>query len=360
MNDFPDPYEVHPQNMLAPVRPNPMALAQRTPVGQMVLKPESQFLALAQAAGLNPASFVLELAAVATKKPEILRCSEDSVVAFLLDAAKLRLTIGRGIYPVPIKGKLEGWVGYKGAKELACRGGAIRDCWAAVRFEGDEFEMEEVPIPTVTRHRYGPHRGNMAKAVGVYATLLYPGGRTRHKYFSREKILAYRNRNPSHSKSDSPWKTAEEEMWLAKAILHTVSDLPHSSPELGHLRQMLEREEAAALPAPGREELPRGGPSTTVEAEVTIDEGVQSSAAEPPQAMPLEVALEYTVRGKNKQPQRLAELRNSALEAWLDWARKKLDADPDSEKLQGIANACARVLEARRSGEHQEPAKSEG
>lgn len=355
MNDFPEPYETHASNLPAPVTPNPMALAQRTPVGKMVLKPDSQFLALAQAAGLNPASFVLELAAVTSRKPEILKCSEDSVIAFMLDAAKLKLTIGRGIYPVPIKGRLEGWVGYKGAKELACRGGAIRDCWAAVVFDGDSFEMEEVPIPTVTRHAYGPNRGNMAKATGVYATLLYPGGRTRQKYFTREKILSYRNRNPSHTKSDSPWKTSEEEMWLAKAILHTVSDLPHSSPELAHLREMVERDEPSELP-PAVEALPKG-PSVPGGDEVDADFTIDDDTPEP-ESMPLEEALALTVRGKNAQPQRLGEMRNSGLEAWRDWARKKLDEDPESEKLQRIALACVVVLAARAAGTIIEPAKA--
>lgn len=247
-----DPYDASDRaNHLAPHSANPLALARQTKVGQMLLADDSPFFALASAAGVNAAAMVLDLASVVAKKPEIMTATKASIIGFMLDAAKLRLTIGRGIYPVVIpfnKGKpneeirLDGWVGYKGGKELAMRSGSIRDCWGTIRFEGDDFEMTEAPIPNVTRHVFGPNRGNMEKAVGVYATLLYPGGRTRAKYFSREKIESYRKRNPTSEWKNSPWVTSPEEMWLAKAILHTVNDLPQSSPEIAHLATMLERE----------------------------------------------------------------------------------------------------------------------
>lgn len=152
---------------------------------------------------------------------------------------------------------------------------------------------------------------------------------------------------------------------MAKAILHTVGDLPHNSPELLHLGQLLEREEA---PQPAR--LPGGadGAPVTADPGPNTDEGPEDLEAreaadgpadEEPTRPALAQALAFTVRGKNKQPTALADLRNSGLEAWLDWARGKLDADPESPRLQEIANACAVVLEARRAGVVTEPPKAE-
>lgn len=342
-----DPYEAHPDNLPAPTSADPFALARRTPVGRIVLADDSPFLQMAVAAGYNPAAMALELASVAARKPGVLKCSSESIIAFMLDAAKLRLSIGRGVYPVPIKGKLEAWVGYKGAKELAMRSGAIRDCWATVVYEGDTFEEQQAPIPMVTRHVFGPHKGDMRKAVKVYATLLYPGGRTRMVVFERAKIEWYRNKNRSWQDSDSPWQTAPEEMWKAKAILHSVGDLPHNSPELAHLASMLEREDheppadAPALPAPA----PLEGPNT--------DEGPEDLG------MSLAQALAFQLRGKNKQPQAIAEIRNSGLEAWRTWARGKLEEDPEQPRLVEIATACTIVLEARAAGVVDEPAKQE-
>lgn len=239
-----DPYADVKENRPAPVTPDRLALAQKTKVGRMLLSDDSPFYALARAANVPAEAMVLELASAVSKNPDILTCSEASIMGFMLDAAKLRLTIGRGIFPVALKGKLEGWVGYKGAKELAMRSGAIRDCWANVVYEGDEFKFHLAPVPHVLPHNPGPNHGKMEKAIGVYATLLYPGGTTRAKYFTREKIESYKAKNRSASGNSSPWATNPEEMWCAKAVLHTVNDLPHSSPEIAHLGTMLERESA--------------------------------------------------------------------------------------------------------------------
>lgn len=239
---------------------NALKLARETKVGQVLLTDNSPFFSLATAAGLNPVAMVLELASVVAKKPELADAPRAALIGFMMDAAKLRLTIGRGIYPVLIKGSLEGWVGYMGAKELAMRSGSIRDCWATIVYEGDDFTFAEVPIPQVTRLVRGPNHGNMAKAEQAFATLLYPGGRTRDVLYSRDKIESYMRRNASHAKSDSPWQKSPEEMWKAKAILHAVKDLPRSSPELAHLASMMEREEARA-------ELPAGDPEQPYGAE---------------------------------------------------------------------------------------------
>lgn len=363
-----DPYAAHQDNMPAPTQGNPMALARLSPVGRIVLDEQGSFLNMALAAGLNPAEMALQLASAVNRNADILKCTPASIQGFMLDAAKLRLTIGRGVYPVPIPSKkgtpneewrLEAWVGYKGAKELAMRSGSIRDCWATVVFEGDDYADTLVPIPAVTRHNYGPNRGDMSKALRVYATLMYPGGRTRVKVFERAKIESYRKLNPTSEWKTSPWVKNAEEMWCAKAILHTVGDLPHSSPELAHLAQMVEREEQAALAAPAMPSLPRPAEDAFDGPDFDEEPAATYVIEDTPRVMPLEDALAVQVKGKGGQRQPLAEVRNSGLEAWLDWARTKLNEDPESVSLQRIATACARVLDARRAGEHPEPAKAE-
>lgn len=360
-----DPYDAnHPDNRLSHQTPNPMALARKSEVGQLVLADDSPFMQMAAAAGLNPAAMALELASVVARKPAILKCTRESMIAFMLDAAKLRLPIGRGVYPVPIKGRLEAWVGYKGAKELALRSGSIRDCWATVVFEGDVFEEAQAPIPVVTRHVFGPNKGNMEKAIKVYATLLYPGGRTRMVIFEREKIEWYRNKNRSWRDADSPWQTAPEEMWKAKAILHAVGDLPHNSPELAHLAAMIESEEQ---PQPAR--LPGGaeGQPTTDLPGPNTDEGPEELAMfadapseddDQPADMSLGVALAVPVKTRDGRTRTMGEHRNSGLERLLEWSRGKLETDPESVPMLRIANAAARVLRARAAGECQEPPRA--
>jgi recombinational DNA repair protein RecT len=357
-----DPYDhTHPDNKLSVQTQNPLALARRSPIGQIVLAEDSAFMQLATAAGINAPAMALDLASVAARKPEIMRCTPPSIVAFMLDAAKLKLTIGRGIYPVPIpknKGKvdeelrLEGWVGYMGAKELACRGGIIRDAWATVVFEGDDYEFVNAPVPMVKRHEWGPNKGNMAKAIKVYCTLLYPGHVTRSKEFDREKIESYKKRNKSSGNWDSPWKTAEEEMWQAKAILHTVRDLPHSSPEIGHLRTMLDQQD--------QEALWQGAPVAQLPAPTAThpDEGPEDMPADEPELTPeqqLRAAHSVFVTFRDGRSRMLSEIRNAQLEKLLTHFREKLDQQPDRDEWVTTASAIAYVLEARKDGRSTEP-----
>lgn len=345
-----DPYDsAAPENKLAVHTGNPMALARKTPIGKIVLAENSVFMQLATAAGMNPAAMTLELASVCARKPAILECSEPTIIAFMLDAAKLRLSIGRGIYPVPIKGKLEGWVGYKGAKELACRGGAIRDAWATVVYDGDDYVFEQAPMPRVTKHVYGPNKGNMDKAIAVYCTLLYPGSTTRMKWFDRAKIEWYRNKNSSWKAADSPWQVSREEMWMAKAILHTVGDLPHSSPEISHLRELLAREEQEPEP----QLPPPAEPANTDEGAEDLD---ITPAAEPTPEQRLAAAHGHGVRFKSGQVRFLSELRNAQIERLRTQARERLDEDPENEDMLRLATCATLVLEARADGRSVEPA----
>lgn len=365
-----DPYDAaNPDNQLSNQRPNALALARKTEVGRIVLAEDSPFMLLAAAAGYNAPAMALELASVAAKNHDIMRCTSTSIAAFMMDAAKLNLRIGRGIFPVAIPHKkdtpqeewrLDGWVGYKGAKELACRGGAIRDAWATVVFEGDEFEHEEAPIPTVTKHRFGPNKGDMSKAIKVYCTLLYPGGRTRSRVFDRAKIESYRKRNPTNTWKTSPWKTAEEEMWQAKAILHTVGDLPHSSPEIAQLRAFLDREEQEALwqsaPAPALPAAthPAEGPED-LDLPADDPQPEEQPKAEPTPEQRLRAAHSVFITFRDGRSRMLSEIRNAQLEKLLTHFRDKLQEQPDHEDFIAKATAIAYVLEARKDGRSTEP-----
>lgn len=365
-----DPYDGNdPANRLpAVVRQSDLEMARRSPVGKIVLAEDSVFLQLAAAAGINAPAMAIELASAASKNPDILKCTRESIWSFCLDAAKLDLRIGRGIYPVAIPHKkdtpqeqwrLEGWVGYKGAKELAARGGIIRDAWATVHFEGDEFVMNQVPVPTVERHVFGPNKGNMEKALGVYCTLLYPGHKTRVRYFDRAKIESYRKRNPTNTWKTSPWKTNEEEMWQAKAILHTTGDLPHTSPELKYLGQLLAREESraiAALPPAEAVHPDEGDEAGDTPVLPGQEEPQPKTKPEPTPEQKLRAAHSVAIKFRSGHVRMLSEIRNGQLERLLQAYRERLQEDPDNDELVHQASAIAYVLDARKDGRSTEPA----
>lgn len=371
---FPDPYDhTHPENRLAPHQLQPRALAMQDKIGQLLLGNGSEFAAIARAAGMPAESLVLELLSVARKKPDIRKCTEESIMTFAFDAAKLGLQIGTEVDPVPVNHgqgrdrhqRLEAWVNYKGHRTLAIATGAVRDIWAEVVYEGDHFEMERAPVPLVRSHREGPHFGDMKKAIGVYATAIFPGGRTRSIYLSREKVEAFKKKNRGDTdKATSPWQSHPEAMWKAKAIKVFAKELPQN-PRLAYLFRMEERAEAleapAALPALASgpvatdlEEIPGGAPpALQPPAEVEVKVEVE------PEEMSVGVANAVLITMQGGAARMLSELRSSALERVRDWARRGLDQDPTADRLARIATACSVVLQARQDGRAIEPTKVE-
>ena len=360
-SDPEDPYTVE-GSRLAVHTPQPTALALRSELGRLLLDAHSEFVALAKASGLEPERLVLELVAVARKKPEILKCTHDSIMTFMFDAAKTGLVIGRGCFPVPVNDnstrpptkRLECWIGYKGMKELVVYGGTVRDVFAQVRFEGDHW-LETLGLHPTLEHRPGPHFGDMSRALGVYAVALFRGGLARHKYFSREKIEEYRKMNRADTtKASSPWVSHTEEMWKAKAILRLASDLPQN-PRLAHALHVVDRDEDGAVenafvnaqaPAESVGQLP---PMRA------ITSSADSPADVPPRTMSLREALTVPVRIKGGGFRTMAEHRNTGLAALQAWAREGLEKDPEHVGLQRIATAAGVVLEARARAECAEP-----
>jgi hypothetical protein len=230
-----------------------------------------------------------------------------------------------------------------------------------VHFEGDRFEMEEAPVPRVTVHVRGPNFGKMECALGVYATLMYAGAGqvTRSRYFTKAKIEAYRKKNRGNTVSSaSAWVTATEEMWMAKAILHTTKDLPQN-PRLAQLQRLIERQEGPMGLDP-QNELPTGAAALPAGDPPAEAEEVPAEEQEAPVGMSLGVAESLPVRMSGGVTRMLGELRNRGLDSVREWARKKLDGDPENPSLRKIAEGATVILEARAAGTAKEPAKQEG
>lgn len=359
-----EPYSQEGQRLAPhPARVNELEQARKTELGKFLLSNQSEFFAIAKAAQIPAERLVLELMSVARKKPEIMKCTEASIMTFMLDAAKLGLTIGRGVFPVPVnhgKGRdqekrLEAWVGYKGSKELAMGSGAIRDCFAFVVFEGDDYVFEKAPVPRVVRHKDGPHTGDMRFALKVYATLLFPFGQTRSLELSKEKVEELRKKNRGDTTAgSSPWVTSTEDMWKAKALLQITKDLPQT-PRLKAMHEVMERQgemdpAREVQPAPDTAALPAGSPAEA-------EPGFEDPPVDEPKVMSYgeaEVVL-VTLTGGAKRM--LREFRSERLEELRTWARKKLDEEPENGSLQRIAEGATVVLDARAAGTAKEPPK---
>jgi recombinational DNA repair protein RecT len=361
-----DPYDAsNPENKLSVQTRQPVALALKDPIGQLLLGNQSEFLAIAEAAGVPAASMALELIGVARKKPSIRKCEPDSILTFMFDAAKLGLMIGVELDPVPVghgKGsnrvmRLEAWPNYKGYRTLAIGSGVIRDAFSQVVFEGDNYEFSLTPVPHVAKHIPGPNFGKMQHAIEVYATGVYPGGRTRSIRLTRDQVMALRARNRGDTTAnDSPWVQHEEAMWQAKAMKVLAKSIPQNK----RLRALQEVEaryevigETPALP-PAQATHPAEGDEGGDVPVLPPPSDAQPRPEPPPEAK-LRAAHAVAIKFRSGQVRMLSEIRNDQLEKLLQVYRDRLQEDPENEQLVHQASAIAYVLEARADGRAREP-----
>lgn len=122
-------------------------------------------------------------------------------------------------------------IGYRGYLELARRSGDIKDVYAEVVREGDDFrvsyglhrDLQHTPAPAADR-------GELTHA---YAVAHFMTGGFAFVVLDREEVEARRDRSDSYrsekARPYSPWTTSEAAMWRKSAIRALVPYLPLSA-----------------------------------------------------------------------------------------------------------------------------------
>lgn len=312
---------------------------------------QGEFAMLAKAARVEPEELIAELVVAAKRNPDILSCSPESIVAFMYDAASTGLIVGKGCFAVPIRDKgtlkLECWVGAHGMRQLATIAGGVRDVFAQIVYEGDEFEEILGLYPDV-KHKKGPNYGNMKKAIGVYGVLAISQSIRRHVYLTRERVEALRKMNRADTTSPrSPWVSHEQAMWEAKAVLAVCKTAPRNA-RFAHALALTERNENLRLTADGLEPL---GPDKEV---------APPSAPAPVEAVPVKAAApafeeepaqapEITLPNWRAHPlagKKLSEVSTDDLGALYSQLREALDRG-DSRYAELVGH-LAHELDSRR------------
>lgn len=157
----------------------------------------------------------------ARRKPEIMACSKESIISFILTCAELRLEPGpaRGhIHPVPFKSELVPIIGYQGFIDLGYRTGQIEAINCGSVREGDFFDYSLGSRPFVA------HRKLEAARLSAPLTHAWCEMRPRDSktgvltILTAEEVLAHRKRSRSASKPGGPWDTDEEAMWTKTGV----------------------------------------------------------------------------------------------------------------------------------------------
>lgn len=151
-----------------------------------------------------------------------------SLMNALAEAAELGHRPGSdSYYLVPLKGRVEGWEGYKGLIERMYRSGQVASVVAEVVYERDKFSYS--PGPGAIPH-HEPYDGDdPGRLVRVYAYAQMVSGAISRVAVLRERDVAkHRAMSRGADSPKSPWVRTPEKMWLKSAVKDLSAWVPLS------------------------------------------------------------------------------------------------------------------------------------
>lgn len=178
----------------------------------------------------------------AGKNPQLLECTNASLMRSLVKVSRLGLVIGEDVHLVPVKDssrglQCEAWLDYRGMKKLLKRAGIIRDMREAPVYQHDKFEMELGLEERLVHIPKFP--GDRGKLVGAYSIIQLPHGRKTFHFMSLDEIEAVRR----GSRQWSPAKVAECPPWWAMKCV--VRDWAARQPLSADLKLALQADDTA-------------------------------------------------------------------------------------------------------------------
>ena len=181
---------------------------------------------------MQPGDLVRLTLLAASRQPDLLKCSQTSILRALMDAATMGImpggTMGRG-YLVPRKNKINGALeacfdpGYRGLIDIARRSGKVKAMDAKPVYQGDLFEYEE-GLDKKLRHVPTLDAKSRGELVAAYAIARFYEGDPQIEVLTRADIDKIRNSSASKS---GPWATWYEEMARKSAVRRICKFLPY-------------------------------------------------------------------------------------------------------------------------------------
>jgi recombination protein RecT len=173
--------------------------------------------------------------------PQLMECSQDSLLAALLLSAQVRMEPGPlgHVYLVPYKGECVWMLGYTGILELARRSERVGALAARVVWDCDAYDPPW--IDEKGEHfqlRPGPE-DDRGDRVGVLVTWKERAGSSwvaRALWCPPSRIERAKQASPAARKGAGPWTTDETAMWAKTGIRYARPWLP-LSPDAGYAFQ---------------------------------------------------------------------------------------------------------------------------
>lgn len=201
---------------------------ERHPTRRLAAFLESKRTALEQWAQnrIDPASLIRFALMDFQKSPQLQKCSPESIYLALIACAQLGLEPGgirQEAFIVPYGTTATFQLGYRGILRLARETPGVSKVSANVVYARDDFDVD---IGTDARVRHRPYlAGDRGEIVGAYAFAMFASGELDVEFMSRddlEKIKA----NARTSRSDSPWRLWEDQMFRKSPIRRLGKRLP--------------------------------------------------------------------------------------------------------------------------------------
>lgn len=194
---------------------------------------QSESLGQVLPGGIDPDRFARLVLTAVKSTPQLAECfatkqGQTSVLMAAMSAASVGLEPNTElqhawILPRKVKGTMEAelQIGYRGLIDLARRSGDIKDIYAAVVREGDEFRVT-MGLHRDLHHVPGAERGDITHA---YAVAHFMTGGLAFEVLDRRELD--RRRSKSSNKTEyGPWATSEEAMSKKSAIRALAPYLP--------------------------------------------------------------------------------------------------------------------------------------
>lgn len=197
------------------------------------------------------------------KNPDLAFCTPESVMASVLEAARLNLEIGgplRQAALIPYKTTCTFQVSYIGMLELARRSGEFRDIDACIVYDNDVFSFERDPLPKLY------HRPNLWKpggGLGAYVFAILANGAEKFDAMNVDQIEAARKQ--SRAPNSLMWTVFWDQAWK-KTALKRFLKTQSLSPELARAIELDNEEFDMGNPGRSRARIaPRRGVAGLVE-----------------------------------------------------------------------------------------------
>lgn len=203
------------------------------PIKDVVLRwPKKQFIASGgtEKDFIREAGFALQ---IIERNPYIAKCDRQSLVNAIANVAMTGLSLNPELrlgYLVPRKGKVYFQSSYMGKIDLLIRSGMVKDIYAKLVYEEDEFKVEGNIVDGIPVHKVNHFKQDRGKVVGGYYVAKLVNGEVKWDTMPVKKISEIKKRSEAvKAGKGSPWDTDEEEMMRKTIINWAFKFLPKAN-----------------------------------------------------------------------------------------------------------------------------------